>query len=859
MRNRITLLKTLLVAVLMGLSFSQQAMATVVKYDLTGKFSGSTTACTMTDGAITTPVAIADELNKNATYSFTFSGDIRAKGDGTGLTFNTANNTFTINGLSGGEEIYVELSPQLNNNSYRDYVLQVKTGQKCVIAGVDVETGSNKTVSTKEGSYVPIYMKDDATSLTVTATQYVILKSVTIMTPNRKYTRNVTYGDANTWTDEDISSEEWVSSSGFVVDVPASSEDLDSHYGLGYTQSSDPGKSLLTQKVFSLATEGGKVKYDLTWYVGGAPGVNSGYTSYNHYYLQFGNYIRVSWNQSSKYSFYATTDGTCTTTTENQLYSRNSTSTPVSIPVQIIINRATNTVERFMFNGTDYTSKVAGVISDTFDKIVMGYQRNTSGNTYKAPTYISSIKVTEYEQPDFEYTVKYLCEETVVKEQVIRTGKAGASIVLTDEDKAACFNSGNTMKYFYVSDDAEGKTITENNATVVTLTFREAETWTAILKSDTDDEIGRTTGFEGETVYIPYPRFSLRAGTLYEAAYQATGNRYSKGINLSTDNKEAAISYSATGTTNVVFYVEAEDIDGIKQVNNNNLASRGSGCKGGATQGETKTFTTLSAGKYKLSAYTGGKKDQTFLFYAGDTQIGSFTSADYLSSATTDEFTITEDTDIKLKGGWQTSTAANAYAVDLIYIQRVAEAVTVSDAGFATYVSSKDLDYTDTGIKAYTAQVTGGNVVLTQINKVPANTPVLLYKEGGATENIPVTTETDEVGTNELVAGTGAAVATTDGDYTNYILNNNASGIGFYRANGQTVATNRAYLHTLTANTTAARMAIIFADDDNITTSIKAIDNGQLIIDNYYDLQGRRVAEPAKGLYIMNGKKVVIK
>ena len=90
------------------------------------------------------------------------------------------------------------------------------------------------------------------------------------------------------------------------------------------------------------------------------------------------------------------------------------------------------------------------------------------------------------------------------------------------------------------------------------------------------------------------------------------------------------------------------------------------------------------------------------------------------------------------------------------------------------------------------------------------------------------------------------------------ILNNGSNGIGFYFANGQTVATNRAYLHIATSLAPAAgsRMVMVFGDE---TTGIE--DNNRETITNnrYYDLQGRKVAQPKKGLYIVNGKKVVIK
>ena len=46
---------------------------------------------------------------------------------------------------------------------------------------------------------------------------------------------------------------------------------------------------------------------------------------------------------------------------------------------------------------------------------------------------------------------------------------------------------------------------------------------------------------------------------------------------------------------------------------------------------------------------------------------------------------------------------------------------------------------------------------------------------------------------------------------------------------------------------------------DAEATGIRSIDNGQLTIDNYYDLSGRRVAKPTKGMYILNGKKVVVR
>ena len=69
----------------------------------------------------------------------------------------------------------------------------------------------------------------------------------------------------------------------------------------------------------------------------------------------------------------------------------------------------------------------------------------------------------------------------------------------------------------------------------------------------------------------------------------------------------------------------------------------------------------------------------------------------------------------------------------------------------------------------------------------------------------------------------------------------------------------RAYLQLKGDAVNAASFNLDLGDGE--TTGIKAIDNGQLTIDNdrYYDLQGRKVNAAQKGVYIQNGKKVIIK
>ena len=81
---------------------------------------------------------------------------------------------------------------------------------------------------------------------------------------------------------------------------------------------------------------------------------------------------------------------------------------------------------------------------------------------------------------------------------------------------------------------------------------------------------------------------------------------------------------------------------------------------------------------------------------------------------------------------------------------------------------------------------------------------------------------------------------------------------GFYCANNTLVPEGKAYLNAGTA--AGARFFALSLDGETTGIDALLIDNGQLTIDNaVYNLNGQRVMNPAKGLYIVNGRKVVVK
>ena len=184
---------------------------------------------------------------------------------------------------------------------------------------------------------------------------------------------------------------------------------------------------------------------------------------------------------------------------------------------------------------------------------------------------------------------------------------------------------------------------------------------------------------------------------------------------------------------------------------------------------------------------------------------------------------------------------------------------TIGATGFATFSSEYPLDFSGTSTKAYTASLTGENtVLLTPVTAVPANTGVLLK---GATEDIPVKAGFFVYSaTNLLKASTADDIAASvEGTY-HYVLANGSKGVGFYNlAADKNIGTGKAYLETTTALAAAseARVAWVFADEE--TTGINTVRSEKVNNGEFYNLNGQRVSQPIKGLYIVNGKKVIMK
>ena len=189
---------------------------------------------------------------------------------------------------------------------------------------------------------------------------------------------------------------------------------------------------------------------------------------------------------------------------------------------------------------------------------------------------------------------------------------------------------------------------------------------------------------------------------------------------------------------------------------------------------------------------------------------------------------------------------------------KLAYGVAISNYKYATYRTTEKLDFTGTGVSAYTAAIDGNNVKLTKISDgiVDTGLGVVLYSGTAGTYDIPVTTAPATVTNTGLLISDGTKATK---DNKTYVLGKKKDVVGFYRWIGnESLPAGRVYLN---GGVSAARDYLEFAFDDEATGMRDAVhhDKVEIRTDVVYDLQGRRVAQPGKGLYIVNGKKIVIK
>ena len=159
-----------------------------------------------------------------------------------------------------------------------------------------------------------------------------------------------------------------------------------------------------------------------------------------------------------------------------------------------------------------------------------------------------------------------------------------------------------------------------------------------------------------------------------------------------------------------------------------------------------------------------------------------------------------------------------------------------------------------TGVKAYYVSAKGAEATMTAIDAkaIPAKQGVILTSESDAAVTmVPAAGETAATITdNQLGHSAGADKTLTAGE--GYILGNGTEGTAFYPCQAGSLPSNKAYL-------LGNGQSAIVMNFGNAVTGINTIAAPASAKAPIFDLSGRRVVKATKGLYIQNGKKVIVK
>ena len=483
----------------------------------------------------------------------------------------------------------------------------------------------------------------------------------------------------------------------------------------------------------------------------------------------------------------------------------------------------------------------------------------TSGNEAITLTENESQNVIKliYEKITPGYiTINYVSENnTVLKDPVTVSGKDGTEYTVPAED-IPTYLTLDDVKYKY-SRGNQTLTFSSDETQTITLIYSEAPKYTYAVKAVAGEEelavLATGTVVEGDAVSYGYSQYIAKDGVLYKSKAQGSNPWWGGSFTPTADNEIVTINYTAEGTTGVVFCEEGENISTLTPVTGGNTDIRASNRAGGYAASNA-VITTLPAGTYKLCAATYGNAGTTFRFNAGGETVLEIATNGNPVHTESEEFTLNGTVDIIVP---QAGNAGNSpKTIDYIYIvktgdvEETAEIIPVTtDAGYTTYVTKNAIEI-PSDISAYVvAAVNTNSVALSKVESVPAGTAIIVEAAKGNYDcNIVASAEEPAVNylkvSNGSVSGNGTIYALAKKDV-----------VGFYPvAEGVIVPAGKAYIEV--EGEAPVKGYIALGDEaDAINNIAVEAANGAI-----YNIAGQKMESMKNsGLYIVNGKKVLVK
>lgn len=191
-----------------------------------------------------------------------------------------------------------------------------------------------------------------------------------------------------------------------------------------------------------------------------------------------------------------------------------------------------------------------------------------------------------------------------------------------------------------------------------------------------------------------------------------------------------------------------------------------------------------------------------------------------------------------------------------IYSPKITETVSVSDAGYATYATTNNIVVPESNdVKVMTVKVNAKGTAI-ELNEVkagtviPAKTGILVKATAGNHDFVVTSDKGETLAYNDLKAATEDVTSVDDKFFA---LTKLGEKVGFALvANGVVIPAGKAYLEV--SKGTPAKFFSLDGEATGINSVKTAKADGA-----YYTLEGVKTTKPVKGLYIHNGKKIVVK
>lgn len=463
-----------------------------------------------------------------------------------------------------------------------------------------------------------------------------------------------------------------------------------------------------------------------------------------------------------------------------------------------------------------------------------------------------------------DYTINYKASGETVK------SVSGNEAVGTEIPVLSSFFEGG-KKYYTDGGQATSLTVAKGGSTL-NINVTEAAQYTCTVNAKAGDILLATeeeSVYDGENVTVYYQMAYAKDGKWYLIDKNSTSPGYGFAFNSVKSNQTENKTY--TLNDDIVYFGEAEDMTlvGSWAANGAYLNWRSNGMAKRMAKNSYIYTSTIAPGVYDVTLWvrnqrSAGDGTETMPIFLRDedgnlTDLGvsfpGWARGGY-EAAKTATITIPDDgKNYSVVINNNTDFTSNL-EMDYLYLtKKETVSVSISDAGWATLYTPCAVNFSGvSGLTACTATYEDNKVKLNEVTTVPANTGVVL-KGAAGDYNIPVI-ESSETLRGDLTGNATAATAYNGVSGKDlYVLVINSGKAQFTKVGEGLIPAGKAYLPITQSN--ARLLSVVFDDGDatgitNATAEMKAEDA-------IFNLAGQRVAQPANGLYIVNGKKVIVK